>query len=741
MTIITCPTFAGTQNSMRRAVVVSFATFIVVFGSLAQDHATVWGVVSDAATNQPISQVNITLQNQKSGTSTDSLGKYVLHVTPGVQSIRFSHIGYRVGLSTVTIDVGESLRVDMTLNATSIPLDEVTVIADSLPVSRIRSLGAIVFSPIKLQNISGAFGDIGKSLQIMPGVTSNNEMSSQFNVRGGTMFENLLLLNGIELIEPYHLKESPNTSLGIFNVSLLNRALFVPGGFTARYGDRLSAVVDLEQREGRIDRFGALLDLSLSDVMAVVEGPIAKNGSALLSFRSSYSDFVARYLTDQNQRWPTFYDFNGSVALEPWKGHRLAVQILHSLDQTHGLSEGEYSTTLIGIHGASSINPFLMVHSSLSFSRQYEDLRRSASIVMNDAVNWSRDSARIVLAEAKVHLDAKLSDAYSLATGFRVQSCNYDGIRNESLRIDSIDQFLKGSLDKAVIKTALYAENIVQLTRDLLVNAGLRCDVFSLTHEVKMAPRILVSYQAGERTFLKAASGLYYQTPTYYQLLAANQAGEQPQRMQRAIHYLIGVERTLEKGMRVHAEIYFKQLDALISYARLRSGDFVYSPRNDSRGEIKGVDLEALFSDDRVTGWLSVSWMDAKEVKDGPGEKWHLRPTSQRLTLNFVFEPRLAENWVLSLRSLYGTGFAYANDLPGTKYYQINHYPDYKRIDLRLNYSFEAGRVRSTTFVEITNLFSMRNVLSFQGTLNDPTTPDYTLLLPMIINVGMKFEY
>jgi outer membrane receptor protein involved in Fe transport len=572
-------------------------------------------------------------------------------------------------------------------------------------------------------------------------VTSNNEMSSQFSVRGGAMFENLLLLNGIELIEPYHLKESPNTSLGIFNVSLLNRVLFVPGGFTARYGDRLSAVVDLEQREGRRDRFGARLDLSLADGLAVVEGPIDKNGSALLSFRSSYGDFVTRYMTNQNQRRPTFYDLSGSIAMEPWKDHRVAVEFLHASDQTHGLTDGEYSTSLIGIHGTSALSPFLMLRSSLSFSRQFEDLTRDPGVVLNNAVNWSRDSAQIVLAEAKIHLEAKFSSVYSLAAGFRVQNCGYNGIQRESLRIDSIDQFQNGSLDKSLMKTALYAENIVQLTQDHLINAGLRCDAFSMTHEVKVAPRLLVSYQLNERTILKAASGLYYQTPTYYQLLAASQAGLQPQRMQRAIHYLIGIERTLEQGMRVHAEAYFKQLGALISYDRLRSGDFIYSPRNDSRGQIKGVDFEASYSDGRVNGWLSVSWMDAKEVKDGPGALWHLRPTNQRMTLNLVFEPRIAENWVLSLRSLYGTGYAYATDLPGTKYYQINHYPDYKRIDIRLNYSFETWRVHSTAFLEITNLFSMQNVLSFQGTLYDPSTPDYTLLLPMVINVGMKFEY
>jgi len=81
------------------------------------------------------------------------------------------------------------------------------------------------------------------------------------------------------------------------------------------------------------------------------------------------------------------------------------------------------------------------------------------------------------------------------------------------------------------------------------------------------------------------------------------------------------------------------------------------------------------------------------------------------------------------------------NDLPGTRSYFFNHYPDYKRLDLRLNYFFTMGPLKSTAFVEITNLFSMRNVRSFKGTLQDPSTPDYNLLLPMIINVGLRFEY
>jgi outer membrane receptor protein involved in Fe transport len=273
------------------------------------------------------------------------------------------------------------------------------------------------------------------------------------------------------------------------------------------------------------------------------------------------------------------------------------------------------------------------------------------------------------------------------------------------------------------------------------VNAGLRWDAFSLTGENAFSPRILFSYQVQERTTLKAAWGLYEQTPSYRQILAASRAGDTPQRMQLARHFILGIERGLEKGMRFRAEAYFKQLYRLIGYDRLRSGDLVFSPTNDSKGEISGLECEVSFRDERVSGWLNVAVMKAKEVRDVPGALWHSSPTDQRMTINFVFEPRIAEGWMLSLRSYYGSGFAFVVDQPRTRFYQLDHYPDYKRLDVRLNYSFKTGSLRSTAFVEITNVFSMRNVRSFQGTLYDSATPDYNLLLPMIINVGLRYEY
>ena len=715
--------------------------FVIGMNTNAQERDVILGIVSDSATSKGIPNVTVRSLPENRATFSNESGHFRLFVSTGPLEIRFSHIGYLQQVIRIRTKPGDSLHVNVVLVPATYKLAEVTVVSDSQPIARIRSLGAITFSPIKLQNTSGAFGDIAKVLQTMAGVSANNETSAQFSVRGGTMFHNLLLFNGAELLDPYHLRDSPNSGLVVVNTSILDRVIFVPGGFTARYGDRLSAVIELEQREGNRDWLAGRVDASLTDAMAVVEGPIGRGSSALLSFRTSYGNYIARYLTDQSQRRPTFYDLVGSVALHPSADHQLSISVLHAFDRASGLSDGEYSTSMAGIQSRHFISPSVSVRGTISISPQAENIKRTAAVLQDHGVDWSRDSTGIVLAEGGAHLDAQIADLISVALGFRVQHGDYNISRTEVVRDNGSEHLSSGRMHNSATKTALYSENIVRITPSVQVNAGLRFDSFSLTHEHVFSPRILLSYDVGEQTTLKVAWGLYYQTAMYRQLFAASQAGVEPQRMQLAEHFIVGVENNLRHGMRFRGEAYYKKLDRLISYDRLRTGDFIYSTRNDSRGEIYGLDCEVSFRDERVMGWFNVAWMKAKEVNDTPGSQWHNSPTDQRMTLNFVFEPKIAEGWVLSLRSMYGSGYAYVTDLPGTRSFVRDHYPDYKRIDLRLNYSFKTGPLQTTAFIEITNVYSMRNVRSFQGTLHDDSTPDYNLLLPMIINVGIRYEY
>jgi outer membrane receptor protein involved in Fe transport len=211
-------------------------------------------------------------------------------------------------------------------------------------------------------------------------------------------------------------------------------------------------------------------------------------------------------------------------------------------------------------------------------------------------------------------------------------------------------------------------------------------------------------------------------------------------RMQRAIHYTLGVEQTLRRDLSFRIEAYIKTMDDLISFERFRSGETVSAPRNDARGNTKGLEFEAAFSDPRVFGWINVAVMRAEEFNLYDGKGWKLSPLDQRKTVTTVFEFRVAERWSVNLRAFYGSGFAYVDDLPGVPDLRM-HYPEYKRADARLNYFFPIAGAASTVYLEVLNLFAHRNAFSFSDTQSGALTPDVNLLLPMIVNAGMRVEF
>lgn len=712
--------------------------------AVSQSTALIFGTVTDVLSREPLPHTNIGIQGTMIGTITDVYGRYRLVLPAGSYMLNFTFVGYKPGTIEVSVKEQDSLRLDVKLIPTTLLLGEVTVVAEAEAVTSVHGLGALSLAPKQVQHLAGGLGDVSKIVQTMAGVASNNEMSSQFNVRGGTALENLILLNGVELLEPFHLKESPNTSLSVFNTSLLKRILFFSGGFPARYGDRLSAVLDLEYREGDRERLAGQVDASLTDGTLILEGPFGRMGSGLLSIRSTYSDYVANYLLDGNLRTPSFYDVQGVLGVDVSSGHHLALQVLHASDKTTGITNGRSGSTLLAVQNTSFLSPTMLFQGTISSYQQSEDLTRGASPSWTATRSWSHDDFKILLYEMKGRLEAKVDDTFLLTVGMDVQQYEYELARRKSDTMGGQDSLTSSTLFQRSSKAAAYVENLIHLDKHVLINAGLRVDRSALTGEVALSPRVLTAYRFDDETTMKAAWGLYYQTPSYQQLFSAASAGNPPQHMQRAVHYIVGLERQLRGGFYFKVEAYYKSLHDLISFERLRGGELIHAPRNDARGEIKGVDFETSFRDERLMGWISFALMEAKEINSFDKRGWRFRPTDQSRTLTAVFEFKVSDAWILNLRSFYGSGFAYATDLPalppGTKDPR-QHYPEYKRIDVRINYSFSAQPFAVTTFAEITNLFGQKNTFSFTGTLHDNGIPDQNLLLPFLLNLGVRIKF
>jgi hypothetical protein len=707
--------------------------------SLAQQ--ALHGIVKDAVTGEALSQVLIVETGSGTTTSSGADGYYSLLLPVGPQKVRWSRVGYQSQTMELRIATGDSTSLNIRLVQSTILIGEEVVTAERPPISTIHGLGAVSLLPAATRDLGGPFSDVFRALQSITGVTSNNEMSSRFFVRGGASNENLMQLDGVQVLEPFHLKESPNTSLSAINTDLLKQILFIPGGFSARYGDRLSSVLDMDYREGTGGKFAGVAELSLVTLGVTAEGPLGHETTGLVSARSTYSSYVERYIADGLNRHPSFFDVQGILAGNPSPDVHASATFLISQDRTSGVATGKYGSTLASVRADFTLSERTVLKSTLSSYTDFATISWNLPIDPQ-GVNVQSTHYTTTLQKARISLESEISDSYAVTSGFEFRKSIYNIAQIELPAAVPADSPSRTGLDITPALASAFVENVYHLGQHLLINGGLRGDLNSYPAEMKMSPRFLAAYRFRSGTTLKTAYGIYYQTANDQQLLASVRAGLPPQHMQRAVHYLVGLEEPLRKDLSLRIDVYHKDLEELISYQRLRSGEIIHSPRNDSRGRVDGIDLEASFSDERVFGWVSAAFLDAKEINQYDNLGWRFRPNDQAKTVTVVFEYKINEHLTANIRAYYGSGFAYGVDTPGVSITGVEdkrlHYPDYKRADVRIQYAQVIDKVRGMIYIDIMNLFAQRNVLSFTGPAQPGQPLDFNHLLPMVANVGIK---
>ena len=723
---------------MRRRVCLLMAfSGVAAQGLVAQPGVLIAGRITDAVTGVPLPYVSVRVAGRTQGTSADVEGFYELRLPRGSYTLLFTSVGYRQQSVEVRGDSADSVRCDVRLVAVTLLLDEVVVQGRMAPIVSLPSVGGVMLSPTDLKHVGGEFGDLFRSLQNIVGVTSNDETSSRLNVRGGTAGENLILLNGTQMFEPYHLKDAPNSSLTIFNTSLLKRVLVLPGGFPARYGNRLSAVVDMEYRDGKSQNLGASVDASLTDAGLTLEGPLGGRMTGLVNARTTFAHAMSRYLLQGEQRRPSFYDTQGILSWSPSETEKGGLFFLHSRDRTAGLSEGNYGADCVSLSGTSVIGPGSQMDGTLSWYRRVDDLTRTAAI--GGTLNWSAMNGTMSVGEATGRLTFQEGERSTILAGFDVQRHSYDVRQILAYATFGGDSLVSGTVGTRFAIVGAYAEDAVSLGSRILLNVGARWDFSGLTRESLISPRLIFNYRLDSLSTLTASYGWFTQFATEDELLGAALGGEPPQHAQKATHCVLGYSRVIRQDLSFRVEGYWKEVRDLIPYRRLQGGELIYSSHNAGRARSYGVDLEASFSDQQVMGWINFGILVAKEQID-PEKSWHYRPTDQRRTIATVFEYRGIERVTLNLRAYYGSGYAYADNSPGEFDYARNHYPEYKRVDVRASYHIPITAVSTQLFVEVLNIFAHRNVLSFTGNGQNPAYPDSYLLLGRVLNAGVHVE-
>lgn len=529
---------------------------------------------------------------------------------------------------------------------------------------------AMAVDPSAVLHVAGAGDNIFKALQTLPGISATEDFGSRLTVRGGSPDQNLTVMDGVEIHNPYRLFGFTSA----FNPETVDHFELTAGGFGAEYGDRLSSLLLVENRSGTsTEALTGSAALSLTDANVVVEGKLPRErGSWLVTGRRTYYDLVADRITKNDL--PSFEDIQARGTWDLKPGHHVSVFGLRSREKTDATFTDSGDTIAVGDGSKNDVasvsyrgvfSPRLTARSVVAWYDYKDDLgvdgsvrdkaRRSnapvetaaeRSLIIFDRGLGVRDfSARqqVDLQAGRRHLLGVGVDAHALRTtwNWTIAGDRNSAVANGSSIIGGTGLPALLASERDTTRVSAWLTDRVTLGRRWLVTPGVRIDRSSLNREVVVSPRASVVFGLTPRTRLKGSAGLFTQSPGYEKLLQSDyfvdltSGSARYLTSERSTHVIGTFEREVSTTITARVEGYVKNFDGLIvgrletpeeTAARVATYDFPPAlasdipsapqitslPANGATGQAYGFDFyvekRPRGATDRLSGWASYTW-------------------------------------------------------------------------------------------------------------------------------------
>ncbi|MBE0538936.1 MAG: TonB-dependent receptor [Ignavibacterium sp.] len=618
------------------------------------------GVVTDKVTEEKLPGVNVLiLEKDNVGAATNNEGEYVIsNLSTGSYKIRFSLVGYETLTVDAMVKQNTETILNVNINEQAVTVDEVIVTAQKdNHLNDIRP-STININPIDIKRLAGGGEDVLRSLRNLPGVTSVSDLSAQFTVRGSSPEQNLILIDGFEVLNPYRLYGFTS----MYNPETVSEINLQTGGFSAEYGDRLSSVLSVRSRNGDNTKLlGGKINISLTNMNIILEGklPLIKNASFILSARRTYYDMIvgpvlkSSKVYDGDVALPNFRDIQGKLVIPFNESHTLQLNVLSSSDGMSLLSSAERENidsvsatdnsqnTLVGITYNFIPVKNLYIETQLSYyqnggigtmsmnmldpTKYNESLNREDTLGIN-LMSWDSDYD---YSYTKKSLSQKLlwkNENHFFEFGYGIDALSTD-ITNHILLNDNFLEYLnsKGeSFPTNITERLNYNRYNIFLTDavvlgTLTVKGGLRMDMYPVLKEnIFLSPRFNLSYRIDEVSTLRAAYGKYYQSPGMEKQDMSNRITYSKESFNEIIpesadHFIIGYERMLDEKWRFNIEGYYKNLSNIIVPMKVNT--------QGATAEQIGVDPRSkeswIITDSRYDSLTNVPFNGAKGVAYG----------------------------------------------------------------------------------------------------------------------------
>ena len=683
---------------------------------------TLSGYVEDASSGEKLIGAVLHEPDLRQGTTTNRYGFFSLTLPAGSLRVVVSHIGYQSDTLATQLEADQQLNI--ALEPEALEMEAVEVEAERLDPIQMESRMSVVQVPVRqIKSAPVLMGevDVLKTLQLLPGVQSGAEGMSGLYVRGGSPDQNLILLDDAPVYNASHLFGF----FSVFNANAIKNVQLTKAGFPARYGGRLSSVLEIDMKDGNMKEFEAEGSVGLIASQLTVQGPLRKDRTSfILSGRRTYVDMLVRpFLPEDDRGGYHFYDVNAKVnhIFSPrsrvylsWYGgdDRFWNDVTDQYQYRHRGSSYQEENTIAANFGWGNVTSTLRwnylfsnrlfgnltaIYSRYQFSTDVDD--RSTVISGGERESESlRLRYRSGIRDWGLKLDLDYipdPDHYIRAGGSATLHTYRPGaaqIKSDPLDGAPEDTTLTAKVTDA-LEYSLYGEDDVRLTRLLKANLGVHVSGFLVDGELytSLQPRLSMRYLLPSDWAVKAS---YARMRQYIHLLSNSTVGlptdlwlpaTERVRPQSSRQVGVGLARQLREQYEFSVEGYYKTMEELIEYREGASFLAAFGESEDwqdkvetGRGWSYGAEVFLQKKRGRTTGWAgyTLSWTRRRFDGLNEGRTFPYR-YDRRHDAALVLSHQMSRSLSLSVTWVYGTG--QAATLPVAHYYDREEVTGHER--------------------------------------------------------------
>ncbi|MDR0332004.1 MAG: TonB-dependent receptor [Dysgonamonadaceae bacterium] len=676
----------------KKSTIVIFSLFFCI--SLSAQNHTINGYIRDAESKEMLIGANVFETESRTGSHTNAEGFYTISLPKGKRNIIFSYLGYES--MAMEFDLQKDTTIHIYLNPAVNELSEVIVSHHiqlremqlgvvNMPVSTIRATPALLGET-----------DLMKTLQLIPGVQSTSEGKSDLSVRGGSPDQNLILFDGVPVYNPNHVFGF----LSVFNTDALKDVMLYKSSFPARFGGRLSSVIDISTKDGNKQRFSGSASIGLPVMKFNLEGPIIKDRTSFtFSARRSYVDLfmgtINDWFVDENSSSTAnffFHDINAkihhkvddktSLSLSVYNGYDKLMQETSDIGNAatgHSASSGnlDWGTTIINGQLRRMLAPNLSMRTMLTYNRYHYKVNTEDEFTTGNDWQTKEKAFRNFLFSSGIQ-------DYSAAADFE-----YFPLPNHTIRFGTTYTFhhFKPEVVSISIQTdetktsentpkhtyannwALYAEDDWRISNRMNLNAGLRFSLFNVDNKTYtgLDPRLSLRYLLTEKMALQTS---YTMMQQYVHLLSSNSIILQTDlwvpvtgnvKPMRSHQYSFGMFYELPKSFLFSVESYYKDMRNVIEYKDGISYTGVSAGWEHSVeagiGRSYGIEFSLEKRAGRTTGIAAYTWSKSERKFDeiNYGE-WFPSKFDRRHVINLSLNYQINKNFDIATAWTYHSG-------------------------------------------------------------------------------------